>query len=318
MSGPTIVACDTMTAAHPLSISVHTNQLEAVDEVCDATLGCAQSDLLGQLLVLVLTGLLAVFVLAVIQHVRQARRSVDEERSRTATERDAFTRFARSVSRIEPASTARYVRADGTGSTLTASGAPPPDRGLQAVQDAYRDTVMAMAHYEEEYDEPLARHMSEEFGEEVATAVTGGEQLTPALKEVLIRRSRSAAADRDRLMARLDDERDALDEASEEFERLAATVDEADERRLRERTYEQLIDEWHRLGETESRLRRLLERRQEQLDPDVDANPDRPSLQGYLYAGLSTTYPVLADGSAMGARIKEARSRVLHALTRRA
>lgn len=308
-----------MAAARPLSISIHTNQLETVDEVCGATLGCAQTDLLGQLLLLVLTGLLAVFVLAAIQHVRQARSAVAEERSRTANEQHAFVRFVRTVSRLEPTSAAPFVSNDGTGGSLAASGGPPPDRSLQAVRDAYEDTVMAVDHYEEEYDEPLARHMGEEFGEEVATAVAAGDRLTPGLQDVLVERAREAAADRERLMRRLDDEAADLDDADEELERLEAAVEDADGRRLAERTYDQLIDEWHRLGETESRLRRLLERRQGQLDPDADARcPDRPSLQGYLYADLDSSYPVLADGSAMASRIKAARSRVLHALTRRA
>lgn len=321
MVGPAIVPCDPMAAAPPLSISVHTSQLEAVDEVCGAALGCGQSDVFGQLLLLVLSGLLAVFLLAAVQHVRAARSAVAEERSRTATEQHAFDRFARAVSRLDAvAPTTQVAPVEGAGTTVAAAGAPPPDRTLVAVREAYEETVMAMPHYVEEYDEPLDRHMRAEFGEEVATAVADGDRFTPALKAVLLQRARHAAADRDRLISRLDDEADELDAAAEELSRLGATIEEAAERPLNGRSYDQLVDEWHRLGEVEARLRRLLDDRQGSLDPDADARgpPYRPSLQGYLYAALDSHYPVLADGSVLADRIKTARSRVLHALTRRA
>lgn len=307
-------------AAPPLSISVHTSRLRAVEEVCDATLGCAQSDVLSHLLLLVVTGLLAIFVLAAIMHIREARGAVSEERSRTATEQQAFASFAREVSRIDAAGApAQLTPATGAATAVTTAHAPS-DRGLRQVREAYERTVMAMDHYEEEYDEPLARHMGEEFGEEVAAAVESGGQLTPPLKQALLQRAREAASERERLMASLDREGEALSAAADELGALTDVIDDADDRPLTDRTFRQLQDEWNRLGEVESRVSRLLARRQEELGARAVAGRRRegPTLNGYLYAALDTDFPILTDGATLVGRVKDARSRVLTALTRRA
>lgn len=308
-------------AALPLSIAVHANQLDAVEEVCTTALGCAQSDLLGQLLLLVVFGLVTVFVLAAAQQVRKARAELSEERSRTATEQEAFARFARRVAGVEPsANTYQLASADGTVSATTVATHSPSDRRLEAVREAYRETVMAMRHFDEEYGEPMVRHLREEFGQEVATAVADGDQLTPELKAVLVERAREAARDRERLIHRLDREADALESADDELHAIGATVKEAEQRPLRALGYRELADEWNRLGELESRLSRLLADRQETLlsRGRSDRADGHPSLRRYLYADLDTTFPVLADGAVLADRVKAARSRVLGLLTRRA
>lgn len=310
-----------MAAAPPLSISVHANQLDAVEEVCGPALGCAPTDALGQLLILAVTGLVAVFVLAAIQRVSAARAEVAEERSRTATEQDAFARFARQVARLEPSRSApQTARADGMGAAAAVSSLSPPDRGLEAVRETYRGTVMAMPHYEEEYGESMTRHMREEFGSEVATAVSDGPRLTPQLKQALIDRAREAAVERDRLMRRLDREAESLEAADDQFTAIAADLEATETSSLEELGFERLGDEWNRLGELESRLSRLLGRRQETLESNGLSTQvsGQQSLYEYLYADLDTTFPILADGAVLADRVKGARSRVLAALTSRA
>lgn len=310
-----------MVAASPLSISVHANQLDAVEEVCGPALGCAPADVLGELLVLAVTGLVAVFVLAAIQRVSAARAEVAEERSRTATEQDAFARFARQVARLDPSRPApQTTRADGMGVAAAVSSHSPPDRGLEAVREAYRATVMAMPHYEEEYDESMARHMREEFGGEVATAVSDGPGLTPELRQALMDRAREAAIERDRLMRRLDREAESLDAADDQLASITAELEAAEGSSLDELGFERLVDEWNRLGELESRVSRLLGRRQETLGSNglSGRGAGQQSLYEYLYADLDTTFPILSDGSVLADRVKGARSRVLAALTARA
>lgn len=309
-------------AALPLSISVHANQLQAADEICTAALGCAQSDVVEQTVVLVVTGLIAVVILAAVQHVSAARAQVAEERSRTATEQQAFARFARQVAGVDPTRpSVQLAPADGVVTTAAAVGGPPtPDHGLDLVRSAYEETVMSMNHYVEEYDEPLVRNMGHEFGEEVATAVADGGQLTPPLKQALLARAREAAHDRERLMTQLDRESESLDDAHGQLTSLAAAVDEAETRSLDALSFPQLTDEWHRLGEFESRISRLLARRQEALKSNAVTGDHvrRPSLNEYLYGPLDTTFPVLADGAALGERLRATRGQVLSILTNRA
>lgn len=315
-----IVVDNPMVAAFPLSVAVHSNQLDAVEEVCGPALGCAQADLLSQLLLLVALGLLTVFGLAALQRVNEARAEVQEEQSRTATERNAFARFADQVAKLDPSPTSyQLASTEGATATVAMSGQQPSDNRLEAVRDAYRETVMAMPHYEEEYAEPMAQHLREEFGEEVATAVTGGDRLTPELKQVLVRRARESAHERGRLMDRLDREADRLDTATEELETIRSVVNQTDQKSFVGSDFRDLADEWNRLGEFESRLTRLLERRQESLQSEWQAGDlsGLRSLQQYLYADMETDFPVLADGAVLADRLAAARSRVLGTLTTR-
>lgn len=309
-----------MLPATPLSVPVHSNQLDAVDEVCSAALRCSQGDVIGQLLLLVVTGLVAVVVIAAVVHIREARATVSEERSRTATERQAFTRFAREVARLEASGPAVQL-GPASGATATmAAPSSPLDPALERVRSSYEETVLAMDHYEEEYDEPLVEHMGRELGEEIATAVVQNQQLTPSLQQALVDRARDAARDRERLISRLDHELEALDDADRELASLAQTVDEAGTRSLTDWSFPQLADEWHRLGEVESRLKRMVARRQESLETNAvhHRTSAPPSLNAYLYDRLDSSYPVLSDAADVAAQLKAVRRRVLLALTARA
>lgn len=319
--GTVVIFSDMVAALSPLKISVHAKQIDAVEEVCGPALGCAGEALIGQLLLLVITGLVAVFLLAALQRVTEARNTVAEERSRTATEREAFASFAREVARLDPSQPAyQLAEADGVVSTAAIAGSPSGDGGLEAAREAYRGTVMGMPHYEEEYAEPLARHMREEFGQEVATAVTDGGQLTPELQSVLVERAREAAQERGRLMHRLDREADALEAAEEELAAVADDLREAETAPLDDLGYDALADRWNRLHELETRIARLLAHRQEAVHSgrgSAATNGHRP-LNEYLYAGLRTSFPVLSDGAVLADRVRGARRRVLAALTSRA
>lgn len=307
-------------AAQPLSVPVHANQLDAVNEVCQSAIGCARGDLFEQLLLLVATGIIALVLVAVAVHIREALPLVREERSRTATEQEAFTRFARAVARLDAPGPAVQLGAGQGATSVVSASLAPQNRGLDAVRSAYEDTVLAMDHYEEEYGEPLAEHMRQELGEEVATAVEQNQQLTRPLQQALVARAREAALDRERLMTRLDHEVEALEAAEDELTAVAEAVDDARGRPLDGRSFPELTDEWHRLGELESRLRRLLSRRQEARQPIAfdDPGAGQPSLNAYLYEPLETRFPVLADATALADRVKDVRRRVLLALTRRA
>jgi type II secretory pathway pseudopilin PulG len=304
----------------PVSIAVHSKQLDAVDEVCGAAIGCPEADVLSQVLLLTVFGLLTVFLLATLQRVSEARAEVAEEQSRTATERDAFAAFAQAVAKLDPSPTGyQLAGGDGAAATVAMTGHTPSDDRLEAVRKAYRDTVMAMAHYDEEYAETLASHLREEFGEEVSTAVTNGDRLTPELRQVLVRRAREAANERGRLIDRLDREAEALEAATTELEVVVAAVEDAEDRRLADLDFRALADEWNRLGEFESRLTRLLERRQEALHSQWQSGSHQGlrTLQHYLYVDLDTAVPLLADGAVLANRLDATRSRLLATLTSR-
>lgn len=304
------------------SISVHANDVGLVDEVCHATFQCAHGDALMHLLLFVLTGLITAFVVATIIHLRDARSAVSEEQSRTAAEHDAFAAFARRIASIDPAEPTIRSTPTTAGPTATlTTESQPPDQTLQEVTEAYRETVMAVPHYDDDYGESLADNMGAEFGEEVASAVVGGSQFTGQLKEALIHGSRDAQERRRELLTGLQRESEDLTQASETFADLDGELASMSDRPLAERSYSELTDFWDRLNDIEDRCHRVLGWRQQRIRDWEMGGPrsaDVPTLHEYLYQPLSVTYPILAEGTELVDRVRTARSRVLLSLTRRA
>lgn len=308
-----------MAVSPPLGISVHTQRnVGMVDEVCRAGLDCAGGDSVSGLALLVVTGLLAVFVLAAILHLHGARSLLAEERSRTADERDAFDRFTRRIADIDPDGSApQRVRTD---DSLLAVSATAPQQRLDQVKRAYRETVMDVPHYDEEYAEPLSVNMAAEFGDEVATAVVDGDQLTPGLKQALVAKGRDAQQRRNRFIATLDREAEALARADGTLAEVDVDLQRLDETSLLDRSFDELVGVWEDLGGLEDRIEHTIAERQQEVHAESMAyrNGDDPvSLHEYLYRPLPVTHPVLADATDLVDQIRTARHRVVAALTAR-
>ena len=303
-----------MVSLAPLSTRVSVADMEVVDEVCRSAFGCGGLDQ-TTIALLILTAFLAVLVLATIVHLSDAMSIVDEERVRLAAERDAFDAFSRQVAGIEASETTAAVPAAGGIATATATGT---DRGLDAVQSAYRDTVMAVEHYEADYGEPLAANLAAELGDGLAYAVVDGQRLTPQLKSALLSASRDASGNRDAFLCTLEAEAEALDEAGatlqgvdDERERIAAAP-------LTDRSYEALVDDWRHLGELADRCRAAASDRQDQIRSlSRNRGPPDADLHDYLYEELPVAHPVLADSAALVESLGDLRSRFLLAITRR-
>ena len=88
-----------------------------------------------------------VLVFGSLSYVPSARSLLREEREKTRRERTAFEAFADRVGRLS--ASAPTAVASGPQQLVRASGGA--DAQLSAVRDAYRDTVMAVDHYEREY-----------------------------------------------------------------------------------------------------------------------------------------------------------------------
>lgn len=304
------------------AISVHANDVGMVDEVCQATFKCAYGDELTHLLLFLVTGLLTAFIVAAIIHLRDARSAVSEEQSRTAAEHDAFAAFSRRIASLDPVAPAIQSTTGQTGPTVTlATESQPPDNTLATITEAYKETVMAVSHYEEDYDETLAENMRAEFGDEVASAIVNGSQFTPQLKEALLHGSRDAQERRRELMTGLQREHEDIKEAYQLFTDLDADLESINDQSLADRSFTDLMADWDRLGAIEERCREALTQRQQHIREWSMSGPrsnDAPTLHEYLYQPLDVTYPILAEGTALVDRIQTIRSRVLIGLTRRA
>lgn len=259
-------------------------------------------------------GFVLLFLALAVAQIASARSLLEEERTRVTDEAEAFAAFARRVSDVEIAT---MPVTDGGPAMTTALEAPPPDDGIETVRDAYRDTVMAVPHYDAEYDETLQTNMRLEFGEDVADAVDRGETLTPQLKGTLIERSRTAQRQRVALVGQLDVESDALDEAETTLRHCRQSADRLEEATLDDCTFDELSAEWRLLEDRRQAAESLLENRQEtiqQREQETGARPGGPSFEQYLYDQVDATYPVLSEATSLVERIEAARSRVERAL----
>lgn len=79
---------------------------------------------------------------------------------------------------------------------------------LADVRDAYRSTVMAVPHFEKQYNESLIKHISEELGPEIASAVHPDTvtKFTPFVQKSIQQAAKRRASKRQALLEVLDRE----------------------------------------------------------------------------------------------------------------
>lgn len=303
-----------MVSVSPLATRVSMRNMEMVDDVCRSSFGCGGVDLATIALISV-TAVLALLVFAAVVHVWDAETLLDAELRRLAAERDAFSEFGRRVADIEAAETSAAVQT--TGGLVTATATVTEDR-LDHVQDAYRETVMDVEHFEEDYGEPLAENLAAEFGDGLAVAVVDGGQFTPQLKSALVQSAQEASRQRASFISTLESEADSLSAAASVLEEVDAERESLAEEPMPSRSYERLVADWHRLGQLRERCGSLVSDRQRRLgELSASLPPGSGELQEYLYDGLPVSHPVLADAASLSEAVEELRGKVLRSLTRR-
>lgn len=289
-----------------------------VDQGC-ADVWCPLLEALDPVVLFLWTGVAMVLALAAATYVRRAHDECESERVRTRAERAAFTDFAERVEDIEPRLASAGDGYPGVGETLVRANAT--DGRLRRVQDAYRETVMAVPHYEEEFGEPLELNMTAELGSEVAPAVFDGQGFTPQLKQALVTKSEEAYRQRVTLENRIDTEESRLSTAEDTFEAVERRLATLNETPLSEQSFADLEQTYRRLAGLEADTRDVVEERQtivrrELRDESDDEEP--ANFFQYLYRPLSVDYPVLADGTSLLETIGTAQRNVRLAMTRRA
>jgi len=281
--------------------------------------GCAAADVLSSQAVLAATVTVTLLALTALTFLHSAREECDEERSRVAAERSAFERFERRIRGLS-AGTGRSGAGGAGGATLARANVAEAKPELRAVVRAYEETVMGVEHYDDDYGEPIEKHMRAEFGDDVAAAVIEGSALTPPVKRALVRKAAESREERTAFLRTLATEADSLSSTTDELAEIDRRVERiADERRLQQ-SYSELMATWSDLGELEAECRETLDRRQEQIQrggSGADWRDDGHSLCAYLYDPLPVDYPALADGTLLVDRIRTTRRRVADALTRR-
>ncbi len=265
---------------------------------CSGTIECAVAGAADELLLIGWLLLLLITAMASLVFLPRARELSQGERRRTRAEYDAFDRFITEVQAVAPTAAGTMVEPAGAGAIFQAQ-VEPTGGAAARVRGAYRDTVMDVPHFEEEYDETLEEHMSAELSDEIAHALAGG-TLPSHIKDGVIAAARDARDRRADFLNIVDEECSSLERHAGELADLERTIDDVGSRLCADQSFDELRDNFERLESCTERIGGVVHQRQRdrmegrnavlRLNKDLD-------LQEYLYAPMEVTYPVLAESA---------------------
>lgn len=219
-----------------------------------------------------------------------AEAAVETEIRLTTAERDAFQAFIDRVGELSP-------RAAATTSGLAPVQTVTRTDGLTSIRKAYESTVMAVSHYEKEYDEPYATNVRTELGPDVATLLTSGQVFEPHHKHAVLTAAEEAKNLRGKLVDALEEERQSVQEFREPLCTVATNIASLETTEPEAQSSKLLDGYRRRLDVLEQRCHELISMRQSRVVDGRRAlalpisGPDIPT---YVYQDLPTNYPVVA------------------------
>jgi hypothetical protein len=235
-------------------------------------------------------------------YIAAARALCRRERHRVAAELEAFKQFRSYLQSSTPA--ASPATPAGPQRTLVQQS----NDSLAAVREAFSETVMAVDHYEEDYDETLIEHARAELGPDAGGALAEADAFTPGLRSVLTDRASAAIRQREQFLAEIDAETESLRESERKLTGPVAEsstlVEPLDDE------YPALEARWQRFGTVERHVEQVV------TDRSSHTADDRRSIPSYLYESFPVPDPVVADASAALGVIRDRRAQVTDALTR--
>lgn len=296
--------------APPLLTRVSQQRLGATDGTCLVDGFCVPAHTLTEAIAAVATLAFAVAFLFALTRLHDASDALEEERERTRNERDAFEAFVESVADVS-AEDPRLT--DGGARTVSNSQSGT----LSVVVDAYREHVLGLEHYEDEYDDSLAQHMAAELGDDVALAVRNGAILSPQLQQTLCVTGLQAKDRRENLLTALDAEADSLSACTRTLRAIECDLDEIDPDASRDRAA--LVDDWQTAHDAEQRATDLLAERQSNIhgQKHVVGSGDGPTaVYEYVYDALPSSFPVLSAATSVVERTRSLRQDLSKSLVR--
>lgn len=249
-------------------------------------------------------------------YLRDAKSAIQAERDSLLTERDAFRQFVREV---ESMPVSDGIRGDAT--VVTTVAGTSGTRQLRRVREQFRETVMNVPHFEDEYDEDLRECLVAEFDDRTATALLDGGQFSRPLKERIRYQATTAQHRREQLLEALSTELESIETSQETLQTVGDELENAvdADTELFKKSFRKLSERYRSLRRTEARYEQLLADRQRDIHR-VNGSYSRseaPFLQEYLYEDLDVRFPVLAAVSEQILEIRVRRRSVLDEITRR-
>lgn len=221
----------------------------------------------------------------------KATSALETEHRQTAAEVEAFRAFEKRVSELTPDGGTAAKRATPV-QTVASSG-----QSLDRVRKYYRETVMAVPHYDSEYGESYGENVREELGPDVGALLVGGRRFERHHRHAVVSKAGETRELREQLLAALEAERESLTALEEPVCSLAEQVSSIVAARLDTDSSRQLDAYRSRLDIIETRCHELIERRQSEAVTERRALSlpiNGPDIQTYVYNDLPVNYPVIA------------------------
>lgn len=248
-------------------------------------------------------------------HIIDALDIVQEERTQVLAERDAFDAFLTRVTDISPVQPSRTP----VPSNQVVINSSVQVNRLEKIQQAYRETVMDVPHYDAEYSDTVAESLAAEFGPNLAAQLHSGDTFTSLHKRQLVQAAHRCRHDRERFLSILENEETALTAAQSTLEAVETSLEQVSTTHTAEWTFDELVDAYTDLDEIEQQCDELLlERQGHRIDGHASIATPRmavPDLQTYLYQMLPVTYPVLADTTDLLDRLRRIRRQITSEIT---
>jgi Fe-S-cluster formation regulator IscX/YfhJ len=256
---------------------------------------------------------------ATTQQIEAAVTALDDERESLEAERAAFTQFRKRVAAMDVHTPPSHTTARIKNAIMGASEDTSSATQSRQVQSAYRETVMSVPHYEDDYDQSLDEDLAEEFSPELVSALATADTLTPTVQQTLLTGCQRAIEGRTTLLNALDREADDLQQVHDTLEAMNKALTEMNQRPLANWSTSELISAHERLSEFQTQCDDLAAERQAKLRSQRIPGPRHTDekLNEYLYESLPVTYPVLADLAELSTLLNTARQRLERALITR-
>ena len=240
--------------------------------------------------------------------------SVRQERSEVERECQAFRRFRQRIQSLE--TDAPQIEQPSVGVQQGLSYAEPSVRNV--IEPCYRETVMAVDHYNDVYDDSFKTSISAEFGADVLLLISEASSFSPAIKQRLLHAAKRCIDSRRVFIETLEDEYATLTDALSTVRGIQETVVGIDDEELQGLLTTQLTSRYETLQSLTDECEEWLQRRQEQIHARrSERSSDEhgcTDLCSYLYETLEVAHPVLATFIDVVEIIRRYEQQLLHIL----
>lgn len=250
------------------------------------------------------------------------RRALHAERNRTEIEREAFKEFANRITDVQPSnkpsawSSEHSELREANGAVALQSkpvSGPCATDELATIRNAYEETVMNVPFYEAEYGDTYGESIREEFGPDVATALTQSDCFSPTAKQALLTKVKQARTERELLIETCERERESVDEAVTVLKPVGVELRSFESIPFDDQGFDALEAHWNRLLTIKDKCEQAATTRQATIHhhrTEYNLPVDAPDICVYLYKEFETTYPILSLCSDLARRAENGRQQV--------